>query len=108
MEREILSISKLLREDFLQQSSIQEVDAFCSLEKSYWMLKALLEYHKRAQEALEAGIELSAITDLTVLQRIARMKEIDDQKSVPEIKRLIGKIDDAMNGLISNWETENA
>jgi hypothetical protein len=36
------------------------------------------------------------------------MKEIDDQKSVPEIKRLIGKIDDAMNGLISNWETENA
>lgn len=108
MEREILSISKLLREDFLQQSSIQEVDAFCSLEKSYWMLKAILEYHKRAQEALEAGIELSAITDLTVLQRIARMKEIDDQKSVPEIKRLIGKIDDAMNGLISNWETENA
>ena len=108
MEREILNISKILREDFLQQSSIQDTDAFCSLEKSYWMLKAILEYHKKAQEALEAGIELGAITDLPVLQRIARMKEINVEKSVPEIKRLIGKIDDAMNSLISNWETENA
>ena len=108
MEREILNISKLLREDFLQQSSIQEVDAFCSLEKSYWMLKVILEYHKKAQEALSRGIELTEITDLPVLQRIGRMKEIEVEKSVPELKRLLGKIDDAFNTLISNWETENA
>jgi V/A-type H+-transporting ATPase subunit A len=100
-------ISKLLREDFLQQSSIQDTDSFCSLEKSYWMLKAILEYHLKAQEALKAGVELANFSDLPVLQRIARMKEIDVNKSTPEIKRLIGKIDDAFNSLISNWETEN-
>ncbi len=108
MEREILIVSRLLREDFLQQSAIQDTDAFCSLEKSYWMLKAILEYHQKAQEALNMGIELSQFTDLAVVQRIARMKEIDVQKATPEIKRLIGKIDDAFNNLISNWETENA
>jgi V/A-type H+-transporting ATPase subunit A len=107
LEREILIISKLLREDFLQQSSIQDTDSFCSLEKSYWMLKAILEYHLKAQEALKAGVELANFSDLPVLQRIARMKEIDVNKSTPEIKRLIGKIDDAFNSLISNWETEN-
>ncbi|NMB61061.1 MAG: V-type ATP synthase subunit A [Chloroflexi bacterium] len=107
LEREILIISKLLREDFLQQSSIQDMDAFCSLEKSYWMLKAILEYHLKAQEALKAGVELADFSDLPVLQRIARMKEIDENKSTPEIKRLIGKIDDAFDSLISNWETEN-
>jgi V/A-type H+-transporting ATPase subunit A len=108
MEREILIVSRLLREDFLQQSAIQDADAFCSLEKSYWMLKAILEYHQKTQEALNMGIELSQFTDLPVLQRIARMKEIDVNKAVPEIKRLIGKIDDSFNNLISNWETENA
>lgn len=108
LEREILIVSKLLREDFLQQSSIQDTDAFCSLDKSYWMLKAILEYHLKAQEALNAGIELSEFSDLPILQRIARMKEIDVDKSTPEIKRLIGKIDDTFNSLISSWETENA
>lgn len=108
MEREVLVISKLLREDFLQQSSIQDVDTYCSLEKSYWMLKVILTYHQRAQSALDKGIDLSEITNLTVLQRIARMKEIPLEKSVPELKRLAGKINDAFDSLVSNWEAENA
>ena len=29
MEREILLISRILREDFLQQSAIHDVDSFC-------------------------------------------------------------------------------
>jgi V/A-type H+-transporting ATPase subunit A len=107
MEREVLVISKLLREDFLQQSSIQDVDTYCSLEKSYWMLKVILTYHQRAQSALDKGIDLSEITNLTVLQRIARMKEIPLEKSVPELKRLTGKINDAFDSLVSNWEAEN-
>jgi len=107
MEREVLVISKLLREDFLQQSSIQDVDTYCSLEKSYWMLKVILTYHQRAQSALDKGIDLSEITNLTVLQRIARMKEIPLEKSVPELKRLAGKINDVFDSLVSNWETEN-
>ncbi|RJQ41931.1 MAG: V-type ATP synthase subunit A [Anaerolineaceae bacterium] len=108
LEREILIISKLLREDFLQQSSIQDVDTYCSLEKSYWMLKVILNYHQKAQSALNVGIDLSEITNLAVLQRIARMKEIPIEKSVPELKRLVGKINDAFDSLIANWETENA
>jgi len=108
MEREILLISKLLREDFLQQSSIQDVDTYCSLEKSYWMLKVILTFHQRAQSALDKGIDLSEITNLTVLQRIARMKEIPLEKSVPELKRLVGKINDVFDSLVSNWEAENA
>ncbi len=107
MEREVLVISKLLREDFLQQSSIQDVDTYCSLEKSYWMLKVILTYHQRAQSALDKGIDLSEITNLTVLQRIARMKEIPLEKSVPELKRLAGKINDVFDSLVSNWEAEN-
>ncbi|MGV8025870.1 MAG: V-type ATP synthase subunit A [Anaerolineaceae bacterium] len=108
IEREILVVSKLLREDFLQQSSIQDVDSYCSLEKSYWMLKVILVYHQKAQVALESGIDLIEITNLTVLQRIARMKEIPLEKSVAELKRLVGKINDAFDGLVSSWETENA
>jgi antitoxin component of RelBE/YafQ-DinJ toxin-antitoxin module len=72
------------------------------------MLKVILNYHQKAQSALNVGIDLSEITNLAVLQRIARMKEIPIEKSVPELKRLVGKINDAFDSLIANWETENA
>jgi vacuolar-type H+-ATPase catalytic subunit A/Vma1 len=72
------------------------------------MLKVILEYHAKALEAINKGVALSEITGLPVLQRIARMKEIDDKKAVPELKRLVGMINDDMNSLITKWETENA
>jgi V/A-type H+-transporting ATPase subunit A len=76
MERQILLTSRILREDLLQQSSILSNDAFCSLEKSYWMMKAILHFHTSAQNAIQTGIDLETIKSAAVLQKIARMKEL--------------------------------
>jgi len=73
-ERGELAIGRLLREDFLQQSALGS-DAFCPLEKTYWMLKVILSFADHVTEALQRAVPLARILDSAVLEQIARMKE---------------------------------
>jgi V/A-type H+/Na+-transporting ATPase subunit A len=74
VEKGDLAIGRLLREDFLQQSAIGE-DAFCPLEKTYWMLKVILTFYDSLVEALHQGNPLEQALAPTLLDPIARMKE---------------------------------
>jgi V/A-type H+-transporting ATPase subunit A len=88
-EKAILEVTRMIREDFLQQSAFQESDSFCPLEKQYWMLKIILIFHDAMAEALGKGTSLKQILSLPVKTEIARMKE---QEDVETIKSLIGEI----------------
>jgi V/A-type H+-transporting ATPase subunit A len=89
-ERAVLVVARMLREDFLQQSAYHEVDRFCTLEKAYWMLRAIMTFYHSTQTALEADLPLVEIMNLAVIADIARMKEL----SVDEAKTTINAIMD--------------
>jgi V/A-type H+/Na+-transporting ATPase subunit A len=89
-EKVILEITRMVREDFLQQSAYHEIDSFCPLEKQYWMLKVILSFYDRASEAMSRGVALNKIMKLPLKAEIGRMKELGD---VERIKSLIGEID---------------
>ncbi len=91
-EREILAIARILREDFLHQSAYIEVDRYCPINKAYWMLKAILEFHRRSTEALEAGIHLDDVTHLPVVAEVARMKEWAVESIENTIQGLMARI----------------
>ncbi|MEI7827959.1 MAG: V-type ATP synthase subunit A, partial [Euryarchaeota archaeon] len=74
-EKAILEVTRMIREDFLQQSAFDEIDSFCPLEKQYWMLKTILAFHDAMTGALEKGVSLQQVLDLPVKTAIARMKE---------------------------------
>ncbi|MFH2028322.1 MAG: V-type ATP synthase subunit A, partial [Nanoarchaeota archaeon] len=74
-ERLVLEVTKLLREDFLQQNAYHDVDAFCSIKKQYLMLKLILEFYSLAQQSLESGTSIDAIPGMKIKDDIARMKE---------------------------------
>jgi V/A-type H+-transporting ATPase subunit A len=88
-EKAILEITRMIREDFLQQSAYDPVDSFCSLEKQYWMLKVILFFHDAIIDAMERGVSMKQILDLPLKTRIARMKEMED---VSAIKGIIEEI----------------
>jgi len=98
-ERSVLTAARMLREDFLQQSAYHEVDRFCPIEKAYWMLKIIMDFHHRTQAALEAGVSLDQITRFPVLTEIARMKELPAEKAVSKIKALMDRVQQAFNDL---------
>jgi V/A-type H+-transporting ATPase subunit A len=89
-EKAILEVTRMIREDFLQQSAYHEIDSFCPLEKQYWMLKVIINFYNRTSEAMNRGVALNKILKLPLKQEIGRMKELAD---VSKIKDLSGEID---------------
>jgi V/A-type H+-transporting ATPase subunit A len=91
-EKSVLLVARILREDFLQQSAYHEIDRFCPIDKAFWMLTAIMEFHHRTQAALEAGISLERINGLPVIADIARMKELPVDQAEANIKALMDRI----------------
>jgi V/A-type H+-transporting ATPase subunit A len=95
-EKAILEVTRMIREDFLQQSAYHDVDSFCPIEKQYWMLKVILAFYDRVNQAMGKGVPLSKILKLPVKIEIGRMKELAD---IGKIKAFIEEIDKGLTAL---------
>lgn len=91
-ERAVLAVTRMLREDFLQQSAYHEIDRYCTIEKAYWMLKVILDFHHRAQSALQKRVSLESISALPVVGEIARMKELPVDKAIKALQDLLERV----------------
>ncbi|MEA2034323.1 MAG: V-type ATP synthase subunit A [Euryarchaeota archaeon] len=95
-EKVILEVTRMLREDYLQQSAYDPVDSFCPLNKQYLMLKVIYTFYEAANEAMDSGISLKQILELPQKTEISRMKELDD---ISMIKALIEEIEVGIRSL---------
>ncbi len=95
-EKAILEVTRMIREDFLQQSAYHEIDSFCPLDKQYWMLKVILNFYERTGEAMNKGIALNKILKLPIKAEIGRMKEL---REVDAVRNLMGEIDKKIAGV---------
>jgi V/A-type H+-transporting ATPase subunit A len=95
-EKAILEVTRMIREDFLQQSAYHEVDSFCPLDKQYWMLKVIIAFYERVNQAMGRGVPLTKILKLPVKAEIGRMKELTD---LEQIKGLVSHINDELRRL---------
>ncbi len=96
-EQAVLMVTKMLREDYLQQNAYSDVDARCELKKQYQMLKTIMKFGERTNSALDLGVQLKRIQDLKVKGTIGRMKEIKDDK---EFEKLGKDIDSGFDELM--------
>jgi V/A-type H+/Na+-transporting ATPase subunit A len=91
--RAVLVTTQMLREDFLQQSSFDPVDRFCTIQKAYWMLKAIIDFHHRTQQAITHDISLVKITGVTkIISEIARMKEYPSEQAESLVQKLMDRM----------------
>lgn len=95
-EKAILEVTRMIREDFLQQSAYHDVDSFCPIEKQFWMLKVILAFYDRVNQAMGKGVPLSKILKLPVKIEIGRMKELSD---IGKIKAFMEEIDKGLTAL---------
>ncbi|MGB4274713.1 MAG: V-type ATP synthase subunit A [Bacillota bacterium] len=79
-DRLSLETAKSIREDFLHQNAYHEVDTYTSLAKQRLMLKAILDFHHMALDALEADVDFDKIMELDVRDTIARMKYVPENE----------------------------
>jgi V/A-type H+/Na+-transporting ATPase subunit A len=75
-EKAVLDVARMLREDYLQQSAYDEIDTYTSIQKQYRMLRAILSFGDREQEAIGKGATVAQLQKLPVRTKLSRMKWI--------------------------------
>ena len=81
-EKAILEVTRMIREDFLQQSAYSDTDSFCPIEKQYLMLKVIISYYDQVILAMNRGISLRQIQALPLKATIGRMKEAGETDAI--------------------------
>jgi len=76
-----LEVARYIREAFLQQNALHEVDTNCPPEKSYLILGAIRTYNDEAFEALDAGVPVDEITDIDAAPRLNRIATTPDDEA---------------------------
>ncbi len=73
-QRLILEVCTLFKNTFLQQSAFDEVDMYSSVEKQVKMLKLIVTFYRKGQEAIQKGATLIKLKRMKVVEDISRMK----------------------------------
>ena len=90
-EKAILDVTRMIREDFLQQSAYSDTDSFCPVEKQYLMLKVIMEYYENVNVAMGKGVSLRQIQTLPLKAGIGRMKDVQDVEAIRKMMADIGQ-----------------
>ncbi|MBI2079419.1 V-type ATP synthase subunit A [Candidatus Micrarchaeota archaeon] len=98
-EQAVLLVTKMLREDYLQQNAYSDIDARCSSKKQYLMLKLILRFYERVLNALDGGVQLKKISDLPSKAKIGRMKEIPENK-LADFEKLQKEVEEEFDSLL--------
>ncbi|MHB1314440.1 MAG: V-type ATP synthase subunit A [Christensenellales bacterium] len=79
-DRLTLECTRSIREDYLHQVAFHETDTYTSPKKQFEMLKAILTWYEKGQQALKSGVSFSEIMKMPVLEQIGRMKYIPEKE----------------------------
>ncbi|HEU5362246.1 MAG TPA: V-type ATP synthase subunit A [Gaiellaceae bacterium] len=91
-ERVVLETGRLLREDFLQQSAFDEVDAYCSLPKQHEMLRVVRAAHEAMAEAVARDVPIEAVAAVPALREPGRMRSWQDDDVAGNARAAIERI----------------
>jgi V/A-type H+-transporting ATPase subunit A len=100
-EKAVLDVARMLREDYLQQSAYDDIDTYTSIQKQYRMLRAILSFGDREQEAIGKGATVAQLQRLPVRTKLSRMKWIPEaelQKQFDQIELEMGEAIAAAGG----------
>jgi V/A-type H+-transporting ATPase subunit A len=73
-ERATLEAARMIKEDFLTQSALHEIDTYSPIGKTYRMLRVIIGFAEKMTSSVKLGVHVRRILDLSVLDNIARMK----------------------------------
>ncbi|MCJ7549641.1 MAG: V-type ATP synthase subunit A [Anaerolineae bacterium] len=84
-QRLILETARLLRQGFLQQNAMDDVDTFASIDKQIRLLSLILDFHGQATGLIGRGCPVIVIRDLPSVGKIVRLKDTVANDAVEQI-----------------------
>ncbi len=99
-ERALLESARMIREDFLQQSAFHEIDTYCPGKKQYEMLKLVLDFSDKIQQAVEKNVHMDDILAMKSCENLARMKTVPNKEFEKRFKDIEKELDKELESLI--------
>ncbi|MHB8351988.1 MAG: V-type ATP synthase subunit A [Thermoplasmata archaeon] len=99
-QKAVLDVSRMIREDYLQQSAYDDVDTYTSIRKQYRMLRAILGFGDQEQAAIAKGATVQQIQKLPVRQKLSRMKWIPEADLATSFDALETEMQAAVAGVV--------
>ncbi len=88
-----MEAARSIREDFLHQNSFHEIDTYSSLQKQLSMMRLVIAYYEKCDEALDNGSSIQALVKLPVREKIGRYKYVHEDDLKPEYDAVIRELD---------------
>ncbi|MCM8829293.1 MAG: V-type ATP synthase subunit A, partial [Candidatus Omnitrophica bacterium] len=95
----ILETCLLFKNAFLQQSAFDEIDTFCSARKQFLMFKAIITFHRKAEELIKQGIDIDELRESDVYRGIVRMKSYSEE-TLSELEKFVDSMEQQMEKLL--------
>ena len=99
-DRLILSTATLLRENYLMQDAMSEVDTYAAPKKQFLMLEAMMTYYNLADAAVRKGIPYEQIILPTVREEFAQFRYIPNDQA-EKISELTNRIKYELGGKLA-------
>ena len=99
-DRLTLEVARSIREDFLQQDAFDKDDAYTPLKQQNALLGLIFRFRDDALKAIAKNVDIEAIADMKVREKIARAKSIAEDKYEEEYKEIAKEIDTETEQLI--------
>ncbi|MEI6873820.1 MAG: V-type ATP synthase subunit A [Spirochaetota bacterium] len=91
-QRLILVTADLIKNGFLQQSSFDDIDKYCTPQKQMLLLETIIQFHAKAEAAVKSGVPLSMIIALPIREKISRLKSEVPNDKLEEIRAVFRDI----------------
>lgn len=96
-QRMVLLSARLIREGFLQQNALDDVDTYTTPERQVAMLRAILHFHTRGSSLIAIGVPILRLQSLPVVDSLLRMRRTIPNDAVARIAAVEQEIDLQMN-----------
>ena len=98
-EKIILEVARMIKIGLLQQNSFDDVDTFCSPEKQYKLMKLLVDFYNKSQQAIKEGTPLSDIRAMSVITLILKARMDIKDSEMSKLDQLATKMDEEFKAI---------
>lgn len=103
-QRLILETVRIIKEAFLEQNALSEVDTYCPIEKQIAMFRTVMHFYDRAQVIIDRGAPIFTIMELECVEDIMRMKTTVPNDQIEQIEEITQGIDNQMDELEDKYK----
>ena len=101
-----LELARMIREDFLQQNSFADVDAYSAYDRQGRMMGIIRFYDAHCRSAAERGGSLSELFAIPAREKIGRMKSVAEEQYKDAYANLLVEMEEEIGAIAEKGEKD--